>query len=208
MNLNFEEQKQAIRRVHDRPVIWRGLRCTCVAVIGDTATIIWKPGEMFERVPLAEIRDAQPGDEYIDHCDRIIVCKAAPTIDPAWTSEGLRRGSWSAYLQGSRDDSDGFPVDPPNPNCWRAYAGAYMVSDQDVVVRNGGSSKTYVIYLDPEEYVKRLAQRALELWIPEIEEKIAREKDGKIRMLMENNAILKDEIERLWLRLGSAIGKK
>lgn len=204
MSLGTEERKQAIlgRRV---PVIWKNLRCLCVAVIGDVATIIWKPGEEFERVPLADIREAKPGDEYIDHCDRIIVVKPEPELDPAWTEDGLRRGPWTAYVEGSREEPGGWPIDPPDPTCWRAFAGTYMVSDRDVVSNSDGSSKTFIIYLQPEEYVRRLAQRALALWIPETTDKVEREKDARIRRLLSNVERLQEENERLWARLGAKL---
>lgn len=207
MNLNAAEFRQSIMGRREA-VIWKGLRAQCVAVIDDVATIIWKPGEMFERVPLSSIRLAQPGDEYIDHCDRIIVCKPSVELDTAWTNDGLRRGSWTAYIEGSRDGESGWPIlepDDPSADLWRAFAGTYQVSDQDVFVRNGGMSKTFIIYLRPKEHVMRLAQRALELWIPEVEQKQEREKDGKIRMLTQSNALLREEIERLWLRVGTAL---
>jgi hypothetical protein len=207
MNLNQEELQQALQGRRD-VVIWRGLRCTCVDVTGDVATIIWKPGERFERVPASEVRPAVPGDEYVDHCDRIIVVKPAPELDSVWTSEGLRRGPWTAYVEGARETEHGFLIDPPDPDLWRGYVGGYMVSDQDVVVRNDGMSRTYVVYLKPREYVQRLAQRALELWCAEAELKVEREKDARIAGLVEQNTLLREEVERLWQRLGKALARE
>lgn len=187
-------------------MLWKGRRVYMTQssdvapdVTPGMARIIWTPGETFIEVLRSELRPVEKYDEFIDHINRMIVVQPETWLDEDWSEDGLTlfKRPFSAAVDTATYDADpkfGFTGAP----VWFAIVGGYQVSDREIIER--GNSSTLLIYFDAKEYAQRLAQRALKLWLPEVEAAAEQSKDEQIARLTRFVDLLKKERETILMK--------
>ena len=148
-------------------------------------------------------------NNYVDHDSRLIIVTPLETdpISPDWIDNCLRKGGWTAYLEGWIAVPKAMHTTDDNATCWSiVVGGSYSVSNQPPINNKlppgiaFGSSITYIIYFDSKVYAQRLAQRALDLWIVEYADREEKRKDDRIKKLEAALTAYQKENDSLWKR--------